>query len=152
MVAIKKIQVGEKGEVRAIALAAAATRGLPRRARSRPPAAHAACPALRPQGVNVTALREVKLLRELRSPYLVRLLDVLPQKRGINLVRPFWSCHSAIRAACGRQQAAAALAHRPRPPTPAQTALPPSLLAPQRHSQQPNCCPASAPSCPCPLR
>ena len=39
------------------------------------------------QGVNVTALREVKLLRELRSPYLVRLLDVLPQKRGINLVR-----------------------------------------------------------------
>ncbi len=37
--------------------------------------------------MNVTALREVKLLRELRSPYLVRLLDVLPQKRGINLVR-----------------------------------------------------------------
>lgn len=51
VVAIKKIQVGEKGE-----------------------------------GVNVTALREVKLLRELRSPYLVRLLDVLPQKKGINLV------------------------------------------------------------------
>lgn len=37
--------------------------------------------------MNVTALREVKLLRELRSPYLVRLLEVLPQKRGINLVR-----------------------------------------------------------------
>lgn len=35
----------------------------------------------------MTALREVKLLRELRSPYLVRLLEVLPQKRGINLVR-----------------------------------------------------------------
>lgn len=51
VVAIKKIQVGEKGE-----------------------------------GVNVTALREVKLLRELRSPYLVRLLEVLPQKKGINLV------------------------------------------------------------------
>lgn len=51
VVAIKKIQVGEKGE-----------------------------------GVNVTALREVKLLRELRSPHLVRLLEVLPQKKGINLV------------------------------------------------------------------
>ena len=30
---------------------------------------------------------QVKLLRELRSPYLVRLLEVLPQKKGINLVR-----------------------------------------------------------------
>lgn len=54
VVAIKKIQVGEKGE-----------------------------------GVNVTALREVKLLRELRSPYLVRLLEVLPQKKGINLVMEY---------------------------------------------------------------
>lgn len=36
--------------------------------------------------MNVTALREVKLLRELRSPYVVRLLEVLPQKKGINLV------------------------------------------------------------------
>ncbi|KAI7838280.1 hypothetical protein COHA_007934 [Chlorella ohadii] len=59
VVAIKKIQVGEKGE-----------------------------------GVNVTALREVKLLRELRSPYLVRLLDVLPQKRGINLVMEY--CESDL--------------------------------------------------------
>ncbi len=62
VVAIKKIQVGEKGE-----------------------------------GVNVTALREVKLLRELRSPYLVRLLEVLPQKKGINLV----GCQLAAGAAAG---------------------------------------------------
>lgn len=41
------------------------------------------------QGVNVTALREVKLLRELRSPYLVRLLDVLPQRRGLALVMEY---------------------------------------------------------------
>ncbi|KAL4858043.1 Cyclin-dependent kinase D-1 [Chlorella vulgaris] len=59
VVAIKKIQVGEKGE-----------------------------------GVNVTALREVKLLRELRSPYVVRLLDVLPQRRGLALVMEF--CESDL--------------------------------------------------------
>jgi hypothetical protein len=46
------------------------------------------------QGVNVTALREVKLLRELCSPHVVRLLDVLPQKRGINLVMEF--CESDL--------------------------------------------------------
>ena len=62
------------------------------------PAWHSLLPT--PQGVNVTALREVKLLRELRSPYLVRLLEVLPQKRGINLVRrlllpPAPSCGAA---------------------------------------------------------
>lgn len=38
------------------------------------------------EGVNVTALREVKILKELHSPYLVRLLDVFPQKKGICLV------------------------------------------------------------------
>jgi cyclin-dependent kinase 7 len=37
----------------------------------------------------VTALREVKLLRELRSPHLVRLLDVLPQRRGLALVMEY---------------------------------------------------------------
>ena len=35
----------------------------------------------------MTALREVKFLRELHSPHIVRLLDVFPQKRGISLVR-----------------------------------------------------------------
>ena len=43
-------------------------------------------PRRTPQGINVTALREVKLLRELRSPHIVRLLDVFPQKRGVALV------------------------------------------------------------------
>lgn len=38
------------------------------------------------QGVNVTALREVKLLRELKHPHILELLDVWPSKRGISLV------------------------------------------------------------------
>ena len=42
----------------------------------------------------MTALREVKLLRELRSPHVVRLLDVVPQKRGINLVMEY--CESDL--------------------------------------------------------
>lgn len=33
------------------------------------------------QGINVTALREIKLLRELRSPNVVQLLDVFAHKR-----------------------------------------------------------------------
>lgn len=37
--------------------------------------------------MNVTALREIKLLRELHSPYIVRLLDVFPHKRNLLLVR-----------------------------------------------------------------
>lgn len=40
------------------------------------------------QGVNVTALREIKLLKELRSPHLVQLLDCFPhKKRNLQLVR-----------------------------------------------------------------
>ncbi len=39
------------------------------------------------QGVNMTALREIKLLRELHSPYIVRLLDIFPHKRNLSLVR-----------------------------------------------------------------
>jgi hypothetical protein len=39
------------------------------------------------QGVNMTALREIKLLRELHSPHIVRLLDVFPHKRNLSLVR-----------------------------------------------------------------
>ncbi|KAK9864840.1 hypothetical protein WJX84_009655 [Apatococcus fuscideae] len=38
------------------------------------------------EGVNVTALREIKLLRELKGPYLVKLLDVFPHKRNLSLV------------------------------------------------------------------
>ncbi len=41
-----------------------------------------------PQGINVTALREIKLLQELRSPHLVQLLDVFAHKRkNLQLVR-----------------------------------------------------------------
>lgn len=39
------------------------------------------------QGINMTALREIKLLRELEDPYIVRLLDVFPHKRNLSLVR-----------------------------------------------------------------
>lgn len=39
------------------------------------------------EGVNVTALREIKLLKELRSPYLVQLFDCIPhKKRNLQLV------------------------------------------------------------------
>jgi hypothetical protein len=40
-----------------------------------------------PQGVNVTALREIKLLQELKHPNIIRLIDVFPHKRNLNLVR-----------------------------------------------------------------
>ena len=47
----------------------------------------ARCQALvRGQGVNVTALREIKLLKELRSPRLVQLIDVFPHKHSLLLV------------------------------------------------------------------
>lgn len=39
------------------------------------------------QGVNVTALREIKLLMELKHPNIIRLIDVFPHKRNLNLVR-----------------------------------------------------------------
>lgn len=38
------------------------------------------------EGVNVTALREIKLLKELHSPQVVQLLDVFPHKRNLSLV------------------------------------------------------------------
>lgn len=34
----------------------------------------------------MTSLREIKLLRELSCPYIVRLLDVFPRKRQVNMV------------------------------------------------------------------
>ncbi len=38
------------------------------------------------KGINMTALREIKLLREIDNPYIVRLLDVFPHKRNLSLV------------------------------------------------------------------
>lgn len=38
------------------------------------------------EGINVTALREVKYLRELHHPAIVSLLDVVPLRRGLGLV------------------------------------------------------------------
>lgn len=38
------------------------------------------------EGVNVTALREVKFLRELHHPHIMSLLDVIPLKKGLALV------------------------------------------------------------------
>jgi serine/threonine protein kinase len=35
----------------------------------------------------VTALREIKLLQELKHPHIIRLIDVFPHKRNLNLVR-----------------------------------------------------------------
>lgn len=39
------------------------------------------------QGINVTSLREIKLLREIKSPYVVDLLDVFPFKKKLTMVR-----------------------------------------------------------------
>ncbi|WIA09012.1 hypothetical protein OEZ85_008426 [Tetradesmus obliquus] len=41
------------------------------------------------EGINVTSLREIKLLREIKSPYVVELLDVFPHKRKVNMVMEF---------------------------------------------------------------
>ncbi|CAK0783466.1 hypothetical protein CVIRNUC_006665 [Coccomyxa viridis] len=38
------------------------------------------------EGINMTALREIKLLREIDNPFIVRLLDVFPHKRNLSLV------------------------------------------------------------------
>ncbi|KAK9814600.1 hypothetical protein WJX72_008473 [[Myrmecia] bisecta] len=38
------------------------------------------------EGIHVTALREIKLLKELRAPNIVRLIDVFPHKRNLSLV------------------------------------------------------------------
>lgn len=61
---------------------------------------------LPPQGINVTSLREIKLLREIKSPYVVELLDVFPQKRKVNMVRSTQQLATAAHSSCacpGRQ-------------------------------------------------
>ena len=87
VVAIKKIRIGEKGEVSwTESLATAVWLGARFCADPHTWLRADVARALPVQGVNVTALREVKFLRELQSPYIVRLLDVFLQKRGISLV------------------------------------------------------------------
>lgn len=39
--------------------------------------------------MNVTALREIKLLKELNDPNIIELVDVYPHKRNLHLVFPF---------------------------------------------------------------
>jgi len=61
----------------------AAAQGCQARACSRRPSLPCHCPA---QGVHVTALREMKLLRELQHPNVIALRDVFPLKKNIALV------------------------------------------------------------------
>ncbi len=42
-------------------------------------------------GVHISALREIKVLKELKSPHVVRLLDVFPNKSGVSLVFEYMS-------------------------------------------------------------
>jgi hypothetical protein len=68
----------------------------------------------------VTSLREIKLLREIECPHVVRLLDVFPHKRKLNMVRVFvgrgggeacrWKAHA------GRVQLPPCRAPHPAPP------------------------------------
>jgi serine/threonine protein kinase len=52
-------------------------------------------------GVDVTSLREIKLLRELRSPYVVSLLDVFPHKRKLAMVRMRFCCMRLVMVVVG---------------------------------------------------
>lgn len=46
----------------------------------------------------MTSLREIKVLRELRSPYVVNVLDIVPHKKKFTMVR-----HAIIRQCAGNQ-------------------------------------------------
>jgi cyclin-dependent kinase 7 len=48
------------------------------------------------EGVNFTAIREIKLLQELTHPHIIELVDVFPHKRNLNLV--FECCESDLEA------------------------------------------------------
>nr|CAB3461587.1 unnamed protein product [Digitaria exilis] len=41
------------------------------------------------EGVNFTALREIKLLKELKDPNIIELIDCFPYKKGLHLVFEF---------------------------------------------------------------
>lgn len=49
---------------------------------------HAVSLCCTPQGLDVTSLREIKVLRELKSPYVVNVLDIVPHKKKFTMVRP----------------------------------------------------------------
>ena len=48
------------------------------------------------EGINFTAIREIKLLQELRHPHVIELVDCFPHKRNLNLV--FECCESDLEA------------------------------------------------------
>ena len=48
------------------------------------------------EGINLTAIREIKLLKELRHPHVIELVDCFPHKRNLNLV--FECCESDLEA------------------------------------------------------
>ncbi|KAF2606007.1 hypothetical protein F2Q68_00046384 [Brassica cretica] len=41
------------------------------------------------EGVNITALREIKLLKELKHPHIIELVDAFPHKENLHLVFEF---------------------------------------------------------------
>jgi hypothetical protein len=49
------------------------------------------------QGLDVTSLREIKVLRELKSPYVVSVLDIVPHKKKFTMVgRHCAAAHEAL--------------------------------------------------------
>ena len=70
------------------------------------------------EGVNVTALREIKLLKELHGPHIVQLLDVFPHKQNLSLVGCLqvahmtqYGCFFAAHLPCTAQTPAASHKH-----------------------------------------
>lgn len=41
------------------------------------------------EGVNITALREIKLLKELKHPHVIELIDAFPHKENLHIVFEF---------------------------------------------------------------
>ncbi|CAI5995646.1 unnamed protein product [Closterium sp. NIES-64] len=63
------------------------------------------------EGVNVTALREIKLLQELHHPHIIDLIDIYPHKRNLNLVLEFME--TDLEEVEGDEAAAGAALHHP---------------------------------------
>jgi hypothetical protein len=56
------------------------------------------------QGINVTSLREIKLLKELKCPHVVELLDVFPYKKRVSMVRPLAESSSSSSSSSSSKQ------------------------------------------------